>query len=64
LTEEGDSPPRRQGRQGKEKLYRQDAKGAKENKSFTAKGIIIRSKATPEGREETALRVAYRKRCW
>jgi hypothetical protein len=44
----------------KEKPHRQDAGGAKEKKSFTAKELIIRSKATPEAREGTAPRVAYR----
>ena len=36
------------------------AMAAKENKSFNAKEMIIGSKAKPEGREETAPRVAYR----
>jgi hypothetical protein len=37
-----------------------DTKDAEEEKSFTAKEIIIRSTARPEGREGTAPRVAYR----
>jgi hypothetical protein len=36
------------------------AKAAKEEKSFTAKEIIIRTSARPEGREGTAPKVAYR----
>jgi hypothetical protein len=41
-----------------------DTKDAEEEKSFTAKEIIIRSTARPEGREGTAPRVAYKKRFW
>jgi len=48
----------------KKSFTAEDAKGAKEEKSFTAKEIIIRSKAKPEGREGTAPRVAYKKRIW
>jgi hypothetical protein len=40
------------------------AKDAKEKNSFTAKEIIIRTKAKPEGREGTAPRVAYKERFW
>jgi ribosomal 30S subunit maturation factor RimM len=49
-------------RDAKEKvqLYRQGHKDAEEEKSFTAKEIIIRSTARPEGREGTTPRVAYR----
>jgi len=36
------------------------AKAAKEEESFTAKEIIIRTSARPEGREGTAPKVAYR----
>jgi hypothetical protein len=45
-------------------LTAKDAKAAEENKSFTAKGKIIRTKAKPEGREGTAPRVAYKERFW
>jgi hypothetical protein len=37
-----------------------DTKDAEEEKSFTAKEIIINTRAKPEGREGTAPRVAYR----
>ena len=40
-------------------LTAKEAEDAKENKSFTAKEIIIRSRASPGGREGTAPRVAY-----
>jgi hypothetical protein len=36
------------------------AKAAKEEKRFTAKGTIIKTKSKPEGREGTAPKVAYR----
>ena len=37
-----------------------DAEDAKEEKSFTAKEIIVRTRSKPEGREGAAPRVAYR----
>jgi hypothetical protein len=37
-----------------------DTKDAKEKKNFTAKEVVIRTKAIPEGREGTAPKVAYR----
>jgi hypothetical protein len=43
----------------RKKLHRQGRQSAKEKKSFTAKEIIVGTKAGPEGREGTAPKVAY-----
>jgi hypothetical protein len=45
---------------GSKSFTAKDSKDAEEEESFTAKEIIIRTRATPEGREGTAPRVAYR----
>jgi hypothetical protein len=57
LTAKGANP-----RRNRYSLTAKDPKDAEENNSFTAKEIIIRSTARPEGREGTAPRAAYKER--
>jgi len=53
-------PPGPQSITAKDARTAKETKDAKEEKSFTAKGTVIRTRSKPEGREGTAPKVAYR----